>query len=162
MGYYSSNGMTPEEIAAEAAEADRETAEAEAERDAAWEAELARMSKDRRYYLRHLAKRRNDSAILRAKNADALPSDFTDEHKEQILKLFEAAVALSQITGLDHEVDHIVPLKPVCWYTGLSGPGGQHIVSNLRVIPRSLNRMRGHRWIFDGGPIDGEEEEIPF
>ena len=59
-------GMTPAEVAAEAAEADRETAEYEAKRKAEHKAGLAKLTKDARYYRTHKAKRKYDTAMRRA------------------------------------------------------------------------------------------------
>ncbi|MEL7446545.1 MAG: hypothetical protein AAGK02_12160 [Pseudomonadota bacterium] len=134
--------MTPEQIAAEVAEAERETAEYEAQRKARHEAYLATLIKDARYYARHKAKRICDTIMHRARGEDAAPQWLTDERKRQTLEVYEAAESQSQWTGIEHEVDHLVPLK------GKNKDGdwvicGLHVPWNVRAIPWSLNRKRG-------------------
>jgi len=55
-------------------------------------------------------------------------SEAVDSQAMQIL--FQTAQAISDATGVPHEVDHIVP---IC-------KGGEHTLSNLRIIPRWMNR----------------------
>ena len=55
-------------------------------------------------------------------------SDAVDSQAMQIL--FQTAQAISDATGVPHEVDHIVPIHK----------GGEHTLSNLRIIPRWMNR----------------------
>lgn len=157
--------MTPLEIAAEAAEAERETAENEALRKARREAHLATLSKDARYYARHKAKRKCDTAMRRADSAKAVPRWLTDEHKQQILAVYEEAESLTEVTGIEHEVDHLVQLFGQNKF-GEVVMRGQHVPWNLRAIPRSLNRKRGDWFFIRDAEVgvfscDGDEE-IPF
>lgn len=157
--------MTPEEIAAEAAEAERETAECEAQRKARREAYLATLTKDARYYARHKAKRKCDTAMRRAIKANAVPRWLTEGHKRQVLDIYEEAERLTEVTGILHEVDHLVQLF------GQSQSGevvirGLHVPWNLRAIPRSLNRKRGD-WFYvrdaEGGIASSDgEDQVPF
>lgn len=155
-------GMTPAEVTAEAAVAERETLEIEAKRKAEQHADLAMLSKDARYYRTHKAQRKYDTAMRRAIEADAAPARLTDDDKAQILAIYEHAERLTEFTGIEHEVDHIIPLKAVCWFTGRPLAPGPHIASNLRAIPKSLNRLRGNRWIAEGGPVDDGDDDIPW
>lgn len=140
-------GMATAEVAAEAVEAARETAKCEAKRKAEHQAGLTKLPKDARYYRTHKAKRKYDAAMRRACEANAVPQWLADEHKAQILAIYEQAERLSEITGIEHEVDHLVPLY------GQSKAGevvirGLHVPQNLhfRAIPRSLNQKRGAWW----------------
>lgn len=157
--------MTPLEIAAEVAEAELETAEYEEQRKARREAYLATLTKDARYYSRHKAKRKCDTAMRRAENANAIPHWLTEKHKRQILAVYEEAERLTEVTGILHEVDHLVPLF------GQNRSGeviirGLHVPWNLRAIPRSLNRKRGD-WFYIrdaecGIASSDGDDEIPF
>ena len=55
-------------------------------------------------------------------------SDEVD--REAMSFLFKAAQTISEETGVPHEVDHIIPIEK----------GGEHTISNLRIIPRWMNR----------------------
>ena len=138
-------GLSPAEIE-EVLEAERETAEYEAKRHTRREDYLMTLTKDARYYERNKAKRKYDAAMHRARRENAAPPWLTDEQKQKILEVYEAAESLSQWTGIEHEVDHLVPLK------GKNKDGdwvicGLHVPWNLRAIPWSLNRKRGD-WFF--------------
>lgn len=63
-----------------------------------------------------------------ARRAQKLISDEADSQAMQFL--FQTAQAISDATGVPHEVDHIVPIRE----------GGEHTLSNLRIIPRRFNR----------------------
>ena len=58
---------------------------------------------------------------------------------EQIKRIYVACSKISKDTGKPHEVDHIIPLqgKNVC---------GLHIETNLRIVPRQMNRAKGNRY----------------
>ena len=55
--------------------------------------------------------------------------------KMMIVNIYEDARHMSQLTGIPHEVDHIIPISK----------GGPHHPSNLKVIPRDENRSKGAR-----------------
>ena len=56
-----------------------------------------------------------------------------------IKAVYTLAVRLSQTTGIEHHVDHIIPLQHplVC---------GLHVEHNLRAIPRSENQRKHNKW----------------
>lgn len=57
---------------------------------------------------------------------------------DKIQWFYNYAIWLSQITGVPHEVDHIIPLQGenVC---------GLHVENNLQVIPMRDNRIKGNK-----------------
>lgn len=73
----------------------------------------------------------------RARILKASPPWLTDEHKEEIVLKYRQAKEAKRITGIDHHVDHIVPLvgRNVC---------GLHVPWNLQVITAQEN-LRKHR-----------------
>lgn len=56
-----------------------------------------------------------------------------------IVAIYAEAAKLTRRTGIQHEVDHVVPLrsKVVC---------GLHCEANLRIIHASENRKKGNKW----------------
>lgn len=76
------------------------------------------------------------NAKRRAARRRAVPAWFEDA---PVRAIYRAAAAVSESTGVDHEVDHVVPLISalVC---------GLHVADNLRVIPASANRRKGNRF----------------
>lgn len=80
-------------------------------------------------------KRNAITAARRAAIRVRLPS-WAD--REKIAKIYEMAAAVSEATGIPHEVDHIYPLKG-------EFVSGLHVAENLEVIPRKANRSKGAR-----------------
>lgn len=78
-------------------------------------------------------------AARRARVLRATPSWLTPEHWVQIRAVYAEAERLTRETGIEHEVDHIVPLqgKTVC---------GLHVPWNLRAIPAVQNNRRPRVW----------------
>lgn len=72
-----------------------------------------------------------------ASKINATPRWLSPEQKREIATKYAEAARATETTGIDHEVDHAVPLrgKTVC---------GLHVPWNLRVIPAHLNRMKGN------------------
>jgi len=62
-----------------------------------------------------------------------------------IEEAYRLAALRSRVTGMPWEVDHIVPLvsESVC---------GLHVIDNLRVIPKTLNRSKSNRYWPDMAP----------
>lgn len=69
----------------------------------------------------------------------ATPTWLTDEHWDQMNTTYEERDRISAETGVQHHVDHIVPLRGenVC---------GLHVPWNLRVIPAEHNARKGNKW----------------
>lgn len=59
--------------------------------------------------------------------------------KRAIAAIYAEANRLTKETGIQHDVDHVIPLKHkmVC---------GLHVENNLRVIPRKENSLKSNRW----------------
>lgn len=74
----------------------------------------------------------------RAAETNSIPVWLTDDHLDAIFDIYEEAERLTDETGIEYEVDHIVPLqgKTVC---------GLHVPWNLRAIPRADNRSKGNK-----------------
>ena len=72
----------------------------------------------------------------------ATPPWLTEAHKFAIQKIYELRDLLFKETGIEHHVDHIVPLKGknVC---------GLHVPWNLQVIPATENLQKGNALLGD-------------
>lgn len=79
-------------------------------------------------------------AMRRKKVIDATPAWLTQEDRSMISAMYFESVRISDETGIDHHVDHIVPIagRTVC---------GLHVPWNLRVIPALENLMKGNKLI---------------
>jgi 5-methylcytosine-specific restriction endonuclease McrA len=72
----------------------------------------------------------------------ATPHWLTKAHKTQIKAFYLEAERLKSQTGIDHEVDHIVPVRG-----GIVS--GLHVPWNLRVITAAENQSKNRRLIED-------------
>ena len=116
---------------------------------------LANKSKKKEAYLRWYEKNADrvcrDGAVWRSKNRSKVASFMAAYRarkllatpkwadKEAIESVYELAKALTASTGVEHHVDHIVPLqsKHVC---------GLHCESNLRAITWKENRTKSNSY----------------
>ena len=94
------------------------------------------------YHLQHYADNKaryvEARARRRASQASATPSWLTAIDKAQIREMYDVALARKIQTGIQHHVDHIIPItgKNVC---------GMHVPWNLQVITASENLIKGWR-----------------
>lgn len=74
----------------------------------------------------------------RARKAHALPPWLTAGDHREITKRYEQAAWLTMLTGVEHHVDHIVPLqgRDVC---------GLHVPGNLQVLTAHQNLSKSNK-----------------
>ena len=60
-------------------------------------------------------------------------------HLEQIVKVYEKRDYKTKQTGIEHHVDHVVPIlgKNIC---------GLHVPWNMQIIPAKQNRIKSNKW----------------
>ena len=79
-----------------------------------------------------IAKRRCDKL-------NATPNWLTNQQKEEMHLIYRIAERITQNTGIQHDVDHILPLKhKLC--CGLNVPW------NLQILPDLDNKSKGNRF----------------
>ena len=83
---------------------------------------------------------RADTKARRRKHRDATPPWLTRKQKSEIRQLYQIAITMTQTTGEQYVVDHIVPLRggAVC---------GLHVPWNLRVIPQEENLKKSNKLV---------------
>lgn len=74
----------------------------------------------------------------------ATPKWLTKDQKLQIRAFYEEAERLKSETGVDYEVDHIVPVRG-----GIVS--GLHVPWNLRVITAAENQKKNRKLLEDTG-----------
>jgi len=83
---------------------------------------------------------RADTKARRRKHREATPLWLSRKQKSEIRQLYQVAITLTQATGEQYVVDHIVPLRSdvVC---------GLHVAWNLRVITREENLKKSNKLV---------------
>ena len=93
--------------------------------------------KRREHYYKNKWQYRARDARRRASEINATPNWLTNRQKETIKSVYRTCQKVSERTGKQHHVDHIVPLKGenVC---------GLHVPWNLSIIPATMNLKKGN------------------
>jgi hypothetical protein len=88
---------------------------------------------------------RADTKARRRKHRDATPLWLTRKQKSEIRQLYQIAITMTQTTGEQYVVDHIVPLRGefVC---------GLHVPWNLRVITQDENLKKSNKHVDPSAP----------
>lgn len=73
------------------------------------------------------------------------PSWLTREQRQEIVAWYEASALLTRITGIKHQVDHIVPLRGAT-------VSGLHVPWNLQVLRAADNLKKSNRVQSEGHP----------
>jgi hypothetical protein len=84
------------------------------------------------YRVRYPEKVRAKSGHDRALRALRVPKWLTKKELFEIQKLYALAVEMTGITGIEHQVDHILPLRG-------KTVSGLHVLNNLQILSREAN-----------------------
>lgn len=102
-----------------------------------YESELRRIV-TRKYRQSHKDVINENTALRRAIKLQAKPGWY-EEEKSLIKFLYKTSKEFSEKTGIDYEIDHIIPLisSLVC---------GLHCISNLQILPAKINSSKGNKY----------------
>lgn len=93
---------------------------------------------NRQHYLRHKQRYITKGRLRAIDLRKAQPKWLTEDHIFTLQEIYDLRDLRSELTGVPHHVDHIVPLRGtnVC---------GLHVPWNLQVIPAVENRSKGNK-----------------
>lgn len=76
--------------------------------------------------------------LWRGRLKRATPKWISESDKLEIKEIYELCVIATDLSGISHDVDHIIPLngKNVC---------GLHVPTNLQILTSFENRSKGNR-----------------
>lgn len=85
---------------------------------------------------------RADTKARRRKHQQATPKWLSRKHRTEIRQIYQIAIMMTQTTGEQYVVDHIVPLRSdiVC---------GLHVPWNLRVVTQEENLKKSNKVLDD-------------
>lgn len=106
---------------------------------------------DRKY---REANKEKVSAVRAARRARVVSQTIplTQIQKDQIMLIYKKAKAISELTGIPHQVDHIFPLKG-------KNSCGLHVPWNLQILTASQNASKGNKEPINGRPAWQVAEE---
>jgi 5-methylcytosine-specific restriction endonuclease McrA len=89
---------------------------------------------------------RADTSVRKRRHREATPAWITKQERIQMRALYVQARKLTEITGEQYVVDHIVPLRgeTVC---------GMHVPWNLRVITQEENLQKSNKLVDPTQPL---------
>lgn len=111
-----------------------------AARKAKWRQENSKTHNayNRKWFAENKDKRSSYQAKRKATILQRTPSWDPDAHL--IIAKYQLAAMLSKASGIEHHVDHIIPLQG-------KKVSGLHVFSNLRVIPGSDNVKKSNKFL---------------
>ena len=99
------------------------------------------LERNKKYWKKFPEKAAANTAKRHAAKLEQIPSWSDAEDKIAIDKVYENCRLMSILTGIPHEVDHIIPLQG-------EDIRGFHHSTNLAVVSADENRSKSNKWEF--------------
>ena len=81
------------------------------------------------------------TAKRRAAQLERIPAWSNDDDLKAIKKIYARCRRINKLTGIKHQVDHVIPLQG-------DSISGLHHSTNLAIIPAALNISKNNKWEF--------------
>ena len=91
-----------------------------------------------RHYYKNKEMYRAGWAKYKASKLDRTPAWLTEDHLFMIKEVYELRAMRSEMTGVEHHVDHIIPMQG-------DKASGLHVPWNLQVIPAKENLSKSNK-----------------
>ena len=80
-------------------------------------------------------------AKRRSAKLERIPSWSNEADLKAIKKIYARCKRINKLTGVEHQVDHVIPLQG-------ENISGLHHSTNLAIIPAALNASKNNKWEF--------------
>jgi hypothetical protein len=98
------------------------------------------LERRREHYLSNKGVYLHYSKLRKHKKSNATPIWLTKEHKDQICSLYKEARRLTELTGVQFAIDHIVPINGI-------NVSGLHVPWNLQILTEYDNRTKSNKLV---------------
>ena len=98
-------------------------------------------ARKKKYYADNPEKYAAKDAKRRAAKLERIPSWSNDNDLKAIRKIYARCKKINKLTGIPHEVDHVIPMQG-------ENISGLHHSTNLAIIPAALNASKNNKWEF--------------
>ena len=99
------------------------------------------LARDKKYCAENPEKKAAAVAKRRSAKIERIPSWSNDDDLKAIKKIYARCKRINKLTGVEHQVDHVIPLQG-------DSISGLHHSTNLAIIPAALNRSKKNKWEF--------------
>ena len=99
------------------------------------------LARNKKYQKKFPEKKVALTAKYRAAKLERIPSWSNDDDIKAIRKIYARCRRINKLTGVPHEVDHVIPMQG-------KNISGLHHSTNLAIIPAALNASKNNKWEF--------------
>ena len=99
------------------------------------------LAREKKYCKENPEKNAAKTAKYRAAQLERIPSWSNKAEIKAIRKIYARCKRINKLTGVEHQVDHVIPLQG-------DSISGLHHSTNLAIIPAELNRSKSNKWEF--------------
>ena len=99
------------------------------------------LARQKKYNADNPEKKAATNAKRRAAKLERIPSWSNKADLKAIRKIYARCRRINKLTGVEHQVDHVIPLQG-------ENVSGLHHSTNLAIIPAALNASKYNKWEF--------------